>query len=130
MISPSRHFLQLVGVAATAIGLSCAASAQTYPSRPVRWIVGLAPGGAADTVARVMAPWLSERLGQQIIIENKPGAGTNTASNAINETLYESLPFNFLRDIAPVAGLVELPLVMDVNLDHASRGAFFAASAA
>jgi tripartite-type tricarboxylate transporter receptor subunit TctC len=110
------------------------ASALEYPTRPVRWILGYPAGGAGDIVARVMGQWLSERLGQSVIIENKSGAGTNIAAqavigappdgytllwvspaNAINATLYESLPFDFLRDTVPVAGLVRFALVMEVN---------------
>jgi tripartite-type tricarboxylate transporter receptor subunit TctC len=102
--------------------------------RPVRLIVGFAPGGPTDIVARIIVPWLSQRLRQSVIIENKPGAGTNIAvqtvvnaspdgytlllvasTNAVNVTFYQTLPFNFLRDIEPVAGLVGLPLVMVVN---------------
>ena len=108
--------------------------AQAYPSRPVRWIVGFAAGGTTDIVARLIGQWLSERLGQPFIIENRPGAGTNIATeavvrapadgytllfvgaaNAINATLYDKLNFNFIRDIAPVAGIVRVPNVMVVN---------------
>jgi tripartite-type tricarboxylate transporter receptor subunit TctC len=108
--------------------------AQAYPSRPVRWIVPYPAGGSTDLVARLMAEWLTARLGQQFIVENKPGGGTNIAvqavvnappdgytllftvsTNAINPSLYKRLPFDFQHDIAPVAGLVELPLVMEVN---------------
>jgi len=107
---------------------------QGYPTRPIRWVVGFPPGGSADIVARIIAPWLSERLGQQVVVENKPGAGTNLAAqavinappdghtllfvtpvNAINATLYNGLAFNFIRDIAPVAGLVSVPFVLVVN---------------
>ena len=110
------------------------ATAQTYPSRPVRWIVGFAPGGGYDVAARMMGQWLSERLGQQFVIENRPGASTNVATevvvlapadgytlllvglaSAINATLYEKLNFNFIRDIAPIAGIIGGPLVMVVN---------------
>jgi tripartite-type tricarboxylate transporter receptor subunit TctC len=110
------------------------ALALDYPTRPVRWILGYPAGGAADIVARVMGQWLSERLRHSVIIENKSGAGTNIAAqavigappdgytllwvspaNAINATLYETLPFDFLRDTAPVAGLVRFALVMEVN---------------
>src|SRR5690348_3050757 len=110
------------------------AGAQAWPSRPVRWIVGYAPGGGNDIVARLMGQWLSDRLGQTFVIENKPGAATNIAAefvvnaapdgytvllvgqpNAINATLYETLPFNFIRDIAPVAGIMTVPNVVVVN---------------
>jgi tripartite-type tricarboxylate transporter receptor subunit TctC len=108
--------------------------AQTYPSRPIRLIVGFAAGGPTDITARLIGQWLSERLGQQCVIENRPGAGSNIAAeavvnapadgytllilgatNAINATLYEKLNFNFIRDIAPVAGLIRVPLVMEVH---------------
>ena len=110
------------------------ACAQDYPTRPVRLIVGFAPGGTTDITARLIGQWLSERLGQQFVIENRTGAATNiateavvrapadgytlllvTASNAINATLYDKLSFNFIRDIAPVAGIIRYPLVMQVN---------------
>jgi tripartite-type tricarboxylate transporter receptor subunit TctC len=131
---PPRNFLYLAAGAAALLALSCFARAQAYPSRPVRIIVGFAPGGGNDTLARVIGQWLSERFGQQFIIENRPGAATNIATeiavrapgdgytlllvgggNAINATLYDKLNFNFIRDIAPVASLVRLPLVMVVN---------------
>jgi tripartite-type tricarboxylate transporter receptor subunit TctC len=108
--------------------------AQAYPTRPVRIIVGFTPGGTTDITARLIGQWLSERLGQQFIIENRPGAGSNLAAeavvnalpdgytillvgapNAINATLYERLNFNFIRDIAPVAGIIRTALVMQVN---------------
>jgi hypothetical protein len=110
------------------------ASALDYPNRPIHWIIGFPPGGGADIVSRIMGRWLSERLGQQVIIENKPGAGTNIAteavvnappdgytmlwagiSNAINAMLYPGLSFDFLRDIAPVAGIVLFPLVIEAH---------------
>ena len=114
-----------------ATGGACAAE---YPARPVRWIVGYPAGGTTDIVARLIGHWLSERLGQQFIIENKPGAGNNIATeaainapsdgytvflvnpaNAINATLYQKLPFNFMRDTAPVGGIMRVPNVMEVN---------------
>jgi tripartite-type tricarboxylate transporter receptor subunit TctC len=126
--------LHLAAGAAALPVLSRVARAQAYPSRPVRLIVGFAPGGGNDIVARLMGQWLSERLGQQFIIENRPGAGTNIATeavvnappdgytlllvgapNAINATLYDNLNFNFIRDIAPVAGIVRVANVMLVH---------------
>src|SRR5262249_29436644 len=128
---PRRNFLHLVAGAGALPAVSRIARAQTYPSRPVRWIIGFPPGGGADIVARIMARWLSARLGQEVCIENKLGGGTNIATqavvnshpdgptllwvgpaNAVNAPLYEPLPFNFLRDIAPVAGMVIYPLVL------------------
>jgi tripartite-type tricarboxylate transporter receptor subunit TctC len=110
------------------------ARAQTYPTRPVRLIIGYPPGGSADMTARLMGQWLSERLGQTFVIESRPGAATNIATeavvhappdgytlllvapaNAINVTLYEKLNYNFVHDIAPVAGLIRFPNVMEVN---------------
>jgi tripartite-type tricarboxylate transporter receptor subunit TctC len=123
---PRRFFLHLVAGAAALPAVSHIAWAQAYPSRPVRWIVGFSPGGSADIHARLIAQWLSERLGQQFIIENRPGGGTNIAlqaavnsqpdgytlvsissSNASNATLYESLPFNLQRDLIPTAAFPE-----------------------
>jgi tripartite-type tricarboxylate transporter receptor subunit TctC len=120
---PRRQFLYLVAGAAALPAVSHTAWGQSYPTRPVRWIVGFTPAGGNDMVARLMGQWLSERLGQPFVIENRPGAATNIAvvavvnappdgytlflanlSNAINATLYEKLNFNFIRDIAPVAG--------------------------
>jgi tripartite-type tricarboxylate transporter receptor subunit TctC len=114
--------------------MSCFARAQTYPTRPVRLIIGYPPGGSADMTARLMGQWLSERLGQTFVIESRPGAATNIATeavvhappdgytlllvapaNAINATLYEKLNYNFVHDIAPVAGLIRFPNVMEVN---------------
>jgi tripartite-type tricarboxylate transporter receptor subunit TctC len=129
-----RTFLHVAASAATLPAVSRVASAQTYPSRPLRIIVGFAPGGSVDVVARLIGQWLSERLGQPIAVENRPGAGGNigtaaavgappngytlflvTAANAINATLYEKLNFNFIRDIAPVAGISRNPLIMEVH---------------
>jgi len=131
---PRRQFLQLLGAAVALPAVPCIAIAQAYPSRPVRLIIGYPPGGSADITARLIAQWLSERLGQPFVIENRPGAGTNLATeaavraapdgytlflvapaNAINATLYEKLNFNFLRDITPVAGLIRFPNVVVVN---------------
>ena len=131
---PRRKFLRLAAGAAALPAVSRLASAQAYPSRPVRIVVGLAPAGTNDITARLMGQWLSERLGQQFVIENRPGAGTNIATemvvrapadgytlllvgayNAINATLYEKLNFNFIRDIAPVASIGRVPLMMLVN---------------
>src|SRR5262249_14208099 len=129
-----RGFLHLTVGAAALPAVSRFACAQDYPTRPVRLIVGFAPGGTTDITARLIGQWLSERLGQQFVIENRTGAATNiateavvrapadgytlllvTASNAINATLYDKLSFNFIRDIAPVAGIIRYPLVMQVN---------------
>jgi tripartite-type tricarboxylate transporter receptor subunit TctC len=126
MKPPRRTFLHLAAGAAALPAVSRFAWAQAYPTRPVRIVVGLAPGGANDIVARLMGQWLSERLGQQFVIENRPGAASNIATeavvrappdgytlllcgvnNAINATLYERLNFNFIRDIAPVAGIIK-----------------------
>jgi tripartite-type tricarboxylate transporter receptor subunit TctC len=123
----------MVGVAALPI-LPRQARAQSYPSRPVRFIIGFAPATGADILARLIGQWLSERFGQQFVIENRPGAGTNIATesvvraapdgytllaispaNAINATLYEKLNFNFLTDITPVASVLRTPNVMLVN---------------
>jgi tripartite-type tricarboxylate transporter receptor subunit TctC len=131
---PRRNFLHLAAGAATLPAATRIARAQAYPTRPVRLIVPLAPGGATDIVARLMGQWLSERLGQPFIIENRPGGGGNVGtevvvraspdgytllmvgqSNAINATLYEKLNFNFIRDIAPVAGIMAVPIVLVVN---------------
>jgi tripartite-type tricarboxylate transporter receptor subunit TctC len=134
MKAPRRRFLRLAAGAVTLPAVARIARAEVYPSRPVRLIVGFAAGGAADIVARLMGQWLSERLRQSFIIENRPGAGSNTAaeavikappdgytllhvtvSNAINATLYERLDFDILRDIAPVASIYGSPGVMEVN---------------
>jgi tripartite-type tricarboxylate transporter receptor subunit TctC len=129
-----RQFLHLAAGTAALPAASRMAWAQSYPSRPVRIIVGYAPGGTTDVSARLIGQWLSERLGQPFIIDNLPGAGSNVAtggavrapadgytlllasiSNAINATLYDKLNFNFIRDIAPVAGIIRVPNVMEVN---------------
>ena len=131
---PRRQFLYLAAGAAALPFVSLSAGAQTYPTRPVRVIVGLAAGGGVDIAARLMGQWLSERLGQAFYIENRPGAGGNiatevvvralpdgytlllvNAANAINATLYEKLNFNFVRDIAPVAGFIRVPSIMVVH---------------
>ena len=126
--------IALAAGAATLPAVSRIARAQSYPSRPVRIIVGFAAGGSADIVARLIGPWLSEQLGQSFIIENRTGAGGNIATeavvrappdgytlllvnpaNAINATLYDKLNFSFIRDIGPVAGIIRMPNVMVVN---------------
>ncbi len=131
---PRRTFLRLAAGASALPALSGNAWTQTYPSRPVRVIVPFAPAGDTDLVARLMGQWLSERLGQPFIIENRPGAGTNIGTeavvrapadgytlllasppSAINATLYDKLNFVFLRDIAPVAGVIRAPFVLEVN---------------
>ena len=131
---PCRKFLHLAAGAAALPILPQIARAQTYPSRQVRWVLGFAPGGPTDIVARVLGQHLSEKLGQQFVIENRPGAGGNLATqtvvnaapdgytllaishgNAINATLYKQLPFNFIRDITPVAGMVQMPNVLEVH---------------
>src|SRR4051812_38671841 len=128
---PRREFLHLVVGAAAMPAVSRIAQAQAYPSRPVRIVVGLPPGGTLDIVARLIGQWLTERLGQQFIIENRPGAGTNIGTDAvaharadgytlllvgspaaISATLYTNLNFNLMRDIAPVAGIERTPLIM------------------
>jgi tripartite-type tricarboxylate transporter receptor subunit TctC len=131
---PRRQFLHLAAAAAAFPAVTRVAPAQTYPAQPLRWIVGFPPGGGADTVSRIMGRWLAERLGQPVVIENKPGASSNisiqavvnspadgytllfiAASAAVNMTLFDTLPFNLLRDIAPVSGLIDFPFVMVVN---------------
>ena len=130
---PRRQFLRLAAGAAVLPAASRAASAQAYPSRPVRWIVGFPAGTSPDIIARLAAQWLSERLGQQFVIENKPGFGSNIATefvvkappdgytlhmpvstNAVNATLYPNLGFNFMRDIAPIARIANAPFIMVV----------------
>jgi tripartite-type tricarboxylate transporter receptor subunit TctC len=129
-----RAFLHLTAGAAALPALSRSSFAQPYPSRPVRWMVGYAPGGATDILARLIGQYLSEKLGQPFVTENRTGAANNIAveavvnappdgytlllvnpANAINATLYDKLSFNFLRDIALVAGFIRVPNVMEVN---------------
>src|SRR5258706_868584 len=129
-----RQILQLGAAAVAAPALPQSAPALDYPTRPLRWIVGFPPGGGADTVSRIMAQWLSERLGQSIVVETKPVSSYNisiqaavsappdgytllfiAASATVNVTLFDSLPFNLLHDIAPVSGLIDFPLVLVVN---------------
>jgi len=130
---PRRHFLRLAGAVALP-GVCQIANAQTYPTRPVRIIVGYAPGVAPNVVARLVDPFLSERLGQQIIVDNRPGAASNIATEAVvrapadgytlllvpststhNATLYDNLNFDLIRDIAPVASIASAPFVMVVT---------------
>src|SRR5215467_10143610 len=131
---PRRRFLQLAAGAAATSSVPRMARAQAYPSRPVRIIVGYAPGGGQDILARLIGQWLSDRLGQSFVIENRPGAGANIATeavahappdgytlltigpaHAVNATLYDKLSFNFLRDIAPVASVTVNPSVLEVH---------------
>ena len=131
---PDRRTVLCSIAAAALCARPRAASAQAYPSRPVRWVVGFTPGGGNDIVARLMAQWLQERLGQAFVIENRPGAASNIATDAVanatadgytlllanfsngsNATLYKNLRFDFLRDLAPVAGIVRVPNVILVN---------------
>jgi tripartite-type tricarboxylate transporter receptor subunit TctC len=131
---PRRQFLLLAAAAATPPAPSSFAWAQAYPTRPVRWIVPFPPGGVTDIAARLIGQWLSDRLGQPFVVENRPGAASNIGTevvvrappdgytvllvglyNAINATLYDNLSFNFMRDIAPVARIIAVPLVMVVN---------------
>jgi tripartite-type tricarboxylate transporter receptor subunit TctC len=137
---PRRQILHLAAGAAALPAVSRIASAQTYPARPVHIIVGYAPGGSTDIVARLIGQWLSARLGQQFIIDNRPGASGNIgtelvvrappdgytllmalSSDAINATLYENLNFNFIRDITPVGGIVRVPNVMEVNTSFPAK---------
>ena len=131
---PRRTFLYLAAGAAALPAVTRTAWAQTYPTRPVRLIVPVAPAGASDITARLIGQWLSERLGQPFIIENRPGAGNSIGTeavvrapadgytlllvggfNAVNATFYDKLNYNFIRDIAPVASIVRTPFVMVVN---------------
>ena len=131
---PRRQFLHLAAGAAMLPAVSNIARAQSYPTRPIRLIIGYTPGGSADLTARLMGQWLSERLGQSFVIENRPGGGTNIATeaalraapdgyslllvapaNAINATLYSKLNFNFLQEMVPIAGIIRFPNVVVVN---------------
>jgi tripartite-type tricarboxylate transporter receptor subunit TctC len=137
---PRRQFLRLAAGAAALPALPPVAQAQAYPSRPVRIIVGAPAGGGIDITARLIGQWLSERLGQQFVIENRPGGGGNiaveavlrapadghtlflaTPANAINATLYERLSFDFIRDVAPVGALMSVPLVIVINPSLTTR---------
>jgi len=130
---PRRRFLRLAGLTAAATAVSRPAFPQAYPTRPIKWVVPFPAGGTTDLISRIMSQWLAERLGQPVVIENRPGGGTNIAvqsvvnappdgytllltvtTNTINPSLYKSLPFDFKRDITPVAGLAELPLILSV----------------
>ena len=134
MMLPRRKFLRLAGAAAAFPALAKTAWAQDYPARPVHIVVGFPPGQTADITARLMGQWVSERLGQPFVIDNRPGASSTVAtelvahapadgytllrvvaSNYINATLYGNLPYNFIRDIAPVASIERAPLVLEVN---------------
>ncbi len=131
---PRRRFLHLAAGAAALPAVSRFAKAETYPSKPVRFIIGYTPGGSADITARLMGQWLTERLGQPFIVESRAGAGSNIGTeavirspadgytillaapaNAINASLYAKLNYDFLRDVAPVAGIIRFPNVMEVN---------------
>src|SRR5215510_9570052 len=131
---PRRNFLHLATGAVALPAVSRIAWAQAYPTRPVRLIVPVAPAGASDITARLIGQWLSEQLGQQFVINNKPGGGTNIgteavvrapadgytllmvgSANASNATFYDKLNYNFIRDIAPVAGIIRQPFVMAVH---------------
>src|SRR5712691_11048068 len=131
---PRRNFLHLAAGAAVLPAVSRLAWAQSYPTRPVRIIVGFPAGGPTDIVARVMAQWLSERLGHQFVVEHRAGAASNigteaalsappdgytllqvTSSNAVNATFYENLSFDLINDIAPVGAIIRVPFVIEVH---------------
>ena len=133
-MNAQRRYLLATAASAAVLTLAHGARAQAYPSHPVRLLVGFSPGSTSDTLARLIGQWLAQRLGQQFIVENRPGAGSNLATEAaakapadgytllmvaptaaINATLYDRLAFNFLQDMAPVAGVVRVPNVLEVN---------------
>jgi tripartite-type tricarboxylate transporter receptor subunit TctC len=137
---PRRNFLHLAAGAAALPAVARFASAQAYPTRPVRLVVGYAPGGAGDISMRLLGQWLSERFGQQFIVENRTGAGTNiatesvvraaadgytllmsSAANAINATLYDRLNFNFIRDTTPISGILRVPHVIVVHPSFSAK---------
>jgi tripartite-type tricarboxylate transporter receptor subunit TctC len=137
---PRRTFLNLLAGAAALPGVSRIAGAEAYPSRPVRIVVPVPPGGALDIIARLIGQWLSDHLGQTFVIENRPGAGTNLGVEAVarapadgytlllipqsvttNATLYQHLNFDFIRDIVPIAMISSLPLVMEVSLSNPAK---------
>jgi tripartite-type tricarboxylate transporter receptor subunit TctC len=139
MNCPCR-FLRLAAIVAILPAVPQIAWSQAWPARPVHVVVGFPAGSSQDIVARIVAPWLSERLSQPFIIDNRPGAGGNIGvetvvnappdgytllmtgpNNAVNATLYDNLNFTFVRDIAPVAGIMRVPLVMEVNLSVPAR---------
>jgi tripartite-type tricarboxylate transporter receptor subunit TctC len=140
LVRPLANPFRLFAVAAAVLAFVAAAQAQEYPTKPVRWVVAYPPGGTTDILARITGQYLSEHLGQQFVIDNRPGAGNNIGTevvvnsppdgytlllanpaNGINATLYKKLPFNFLRDIVPVAGITRVPNVMEVNPEFPAK---------